>query len=80
MTIDEFPDYRNRVLAKTNGANVHKVNGLLGVILNSVHNAQYFNSIDDVVSLSVTQARINQAMMDIRILTSDFDGKLIIFT
>jgi hypothetical protein len=35
-TLKEYWDYKNRVEAKTNGADVHKVNGLLGLIINSV--------------------------------------------
>lgn len=31
MTAAEYPDYMNRVLAKTDGANIHRVNGLLGI-------------------------------------------------
>ncbi len=35
-TMREYWDYKNRVEAKTTGANIHKVSGLLGRCLNSV--------------------------------------------
>jgi hypothetical protein len=35
-TLKEYWDYKNRVQAKTNGADIHQVNGLLGLIINSV--------------------------------------------
>ena len=35
-TLKEYWDYKNRVEAKANGANIHKVNGLLSIVANAV--------------------------------------------
>ena len=35
-TLQEYWIYKNRVEAKTTGANIHQVNNLLGLIINSI--------------------------------------------
>jgi len=40
----DYQRYRQEVLAKTSGANIHKVNGLLGNILNATSNEKYWRS------------------------------------
>lgn len=42
MTATEYQDFRLRVLAKTTGANVHRINGMLGVLINSIVLADYW--------------------------------------
>ena len=32
----DYNDFKNRVLAKTNGANIHKINGLLALIADGI--------------------------------------------
>jgi hypothetical protein len=33
---EKYQNFKLRVLAKTNGANIHKINGLLGHIINGI--------------------------------------------
>ena len=42
LTPDEYSNYRLEMLAKANGRNIHKVNGLLGNVLNNNENASYW--------------------------------------
>lgn len=42
MTADEYQDFKLRVLAKTTGANVHRISGMLGVLINSIVLADYW--------------------------------------
>lgn len=64
-----YNDYRERVLAKTDGSNIHKVNGLLGIILNGspcvdfrTDSGEYDKAIEGI-------QRIQEAMRQIKIET-----------
>jgi len=39
-----YNDFRDLVLSKTNGKNIHAVNGCLGIILNAGKNSIYWNA------------------------------------
>jgi len=53
-----FNTFRPRVLAHTTGANIHVINGMLGVVLNSI------DLVDDDCFSKKKQAEILQRMND----------------
>lgn len=65
----DYQGYRLRVLAKTNGRNVHKVNGLLGVIQNSEGNKEFWAKKGVTNSPCEHQEMIDQAAQQIFELT-----------
>jgi hypothetical protein len=62
--------YKELVLSKTNGTNIHTVNGLLGVILNSVPNIKWQISQQDFESAAKTRDIIKNAEQKIQQLTN----------
>lgn len=45
-TTKEYRQYRNQILLKATGANIHKVNGILGKILSHTNNAAFYKDKD----------------------------------
>lgn len=69
LTVAEYPDYRNRVTAKTDGTSVHKVNGLLGNVANGVACMERRVWSGDIEGVASAKAAVERAITDIRILT-----------
>jgi len=69
MTSDEYPDYMNRVLAATDGANVHAVNGLLGLVINNAACVERRELREDFEGAAPARAALEEAMRKIRVLT-----------
>ncbi len=75
MTLKDYPIYKDRVLAKCDGANVHKVNGLLGIVINSLDNREYWEKQDDSKRakakeyISQASIRIHDSLKQIKKLT-----------
>jgi hypothetical protein len=66
---NQYSLYRERVLAKTDGANIHKVNGWLGIINDGIENRNYFHRIGNTERATSIQARIDYANYQIKIAT-----------
>jgi hypothetical protein len=83
MNSKDYPIFRDRVLAKTDGANIHKVNGKLGIVLNSLSNLEYWQKRaqsksacqDSVLYRQCLQLAeeanllLNKALTDIKLIT-----------
>ncbi len=67
MTDDEYQNFRLMALAKANGRTVHKINNLLGVVLNANRNAVYWNGKNNTEAQSNLKMR-NDAMAQISTL------------
>lgn len=64
-----YDDYRNRVQAKLNGSNVHKVNGLLGIVLNGSMLVEYFESKGNTAKAAEHKTDVDATIRQIKILT-----------
>ncbi len=69
MTSQDYPMFRERVTAKTNGANIHKVNGLLGNVLNSLNNMEYRITRQDYEGAAKCRDVVRESLKQIKILT-----------
>jgi len=56
-----YEAYKLEVLAKTSGANIHKVNGLLGNILNASSNEKYWRAKGDLTLAQEALAQVQKA-------------------
>jgi hypothetical protein len=60
-----YQDWKLQKLAETNGADVHKVNGLLGNILNSIPNYCYWMNERDFESAYESRENILKALKNL---------------
>jgi len=68
---DTYSDYRQRTLALANGANLHEINGLLGIVMNEISNIEYWETHDDALSkidLGKCQRRYSKAIEEINLV------------
>lgn len=64
-----FATYRNRVLLYTNGANIHKCNNLLHIVIGGIENLTYYKATNDQEQTQTYTRYVEQALLDISILT-----------
>ena len=61
-----YNEFRNNVLANTNGKNIHAVNGCLGIILNAGKNREYWNSKEDIKKITACNDIIEKEILNLR--------------
>jgi len=71
MTAEEYSSYKLRVLAKCSGANVHKINGLLGRI-GRIISAMQRGIIQSPEDIRQQEELYNETLKDIGSLTCIF--------
>jgi flagellar biosynthesis/type III secretory pathway ATPase len=62
-------DFHSRVTAKTSGANVHVVNGLLGNVLNGCPLVMHFANKGDAANVTKWTERVKEALKQIKVKT-----------
>jgi len=65
MTESEYADYRLRVISRANGRAIHRINSLLGVVLNADSNARYWGAVGDNEKQNENLKLRDTAMADI---------------
>ena len=65
----DYQSYKLRVLAKTNGCNVHTVNGLLGIVYNGEENRDYWLKKDNIQEAKESQELVDKATREIYKMT-----------
>ena len=64
-----FTTCRNRVLSYTNGANIHKCNNLLHIVISGIENLTHYKASNDREQAQTYTRYVEQALLDISILT-----------
>jgi hypothetical protein len=62
MISKDYPLFKERVLSKTNGANIHRINGKLGIVLNSLSNLEYWQQRAESKSACIDNALYRQCL------------------
>ena len=70
ITENEYNDFRNRVLAKTDGTNIHRVNGLLALVMDWNRHEQKSREKNDMEDIDYCNFRVRNALTEIKQLTT----------
>jgi hypothetical protein len=70
-----YTTYKNEVLSKTDGSNIHHVRGLLSRVINGLSLIEYW-SIKDKELANTEKINVEKAMKEIFIITNVFPEEL----
>lgn len=65
----KYQIYREEVLAKTTGENIHEVNGLLGHVLNSLRNHRFYIEKKRPASADQVKVHLDKSLLEIGKIT-----------
>lgn len=68
----KYSIFRDMVLTKADAANVHKLNGHLGIIVNELQNIRYWEKQKKTIDVVKGKTRFIHAMNEIRKLTGEY--------
>ena len=68
----KYEFYRQYILFKANGANIHRINGLLSIVVNGIPNYLHYNRRGDRKKVDEIETMVNEALREIGEMTGVF--------